>query len=173
MSSPDLEFAHAAGLGLVLGASLGLRAFLALFTISGVAYTGQLKRCENLAWMGSPATLLALLMGAFGEILADKIPAVDHPMYSSGTLARPVAWGLAAASLMAKADSLLICVIWVAAGGTLVGVSHLGKAMGRDGESCHQPWGHQPDHFFEDVMAWARGTRVAVAAVGMAAVAMA
>lgn len=163
-----MEFALAAGLGLVLAATAGLRAFLPLLIVSGLAFTGQLELSENLAWMGSPATLLALLVGVFGEVLADKIPAVDHLMDSVGTLARPAAGALAGASLMAGADPLLICVMGIAAGGAVAGATHVGKAGVRAGSSATTLGVANPViSVVEDVVALGLGTGAAVAAVAL------
>ncbi len=44
-SNSELDIAD--GLGFIQGVTCGIRVFLTLFIISGVACLGQLKRCEN------------------------------------------------------------------------------------------------------------------------------
>ncbi|MED5369646.1 MAG: DUF4126 domain-containing protein [Myxococcota bacterium] len=164
-----MEYALAITLGLVLAASAGLRAFLPLLVVSGLAFAGQIELADSLAWMGSPVTLLALLVGVLGEVLADKIPAIDHLMDTVGTLARPTAGALAGASLLAGADPLIVMVMGVAAGGAVAGATHIGKASVRAGSSATTLGMANPViSGVEDLIALALGSGAAVAAVAMA-----
>ena len=108
-------------------------------------------------------------MRVFGEVLADKIPAIDHLMDTVGTLARPTAGALAGASLLAGADPLIVMVMGVAAGGAVAGATHIGKASVRAGSSATTLGTANPViSGVEDLIALALGSGAAVAAVAMA-----
>ncbi|HET7711095.1 MAG TPA: DUF4126 domain-containing protein [Thermoanaerobaculia bacterium] len=101
-----MELVLAVLLGAGLSASAGLNAFLPLlllgaaarFQIAGIALNG------SFAWLTSDLTLGVLIVASILEIIADKIPAVDHALHSVGTILRPVAGTVAAASVLTDLD---------------------------------------------------------------------
>lgn len=123
-------------LGLALSATAGLRAFLPLFFVSALGYTGHLELAGPLEWMASPFTLLAFSVAVGAEVLADKIPLVDHAMDAVGTVVRPAAGAVAGASILSGADPLIACVFGVAAGGAVAGAAHASKASVRAGSTA-------------------------------------
>ncbi|HEX6860508.1 MAG TPA: DUF4126 domain-containing protein [Caulobacteraceae bacterium] len=93
-------------LGIGLAASCGLRTFLPLLLVS-LAARFQLFGFEPngaLAWLGSLPALVALSIATAAEFVGDKIPVVDHALAAVGTVSRPAAGALAAASAFHLAD---------------------------------------------------------------------
>jgi uncharacterized membrane protein len=131
-----LTVVAALGLGLVLSISAGLRAFIAPFCMSAAAALGLVDLGDALAWMASP-----LAVGTFGfaiafELLADKVPAVDHAMDTVHFLAKPAAGALVAMAMMDGADPVLAAVASLATGGVVAGATHAVKATVRLGSTC-------------------------------------
>ena len=93
-------------LGLGLAASAGLKTFLPLlmmavaarFHLFGIELSGAFE------WLGSWAALTTLSIATLLEIVADKIPFVDHALSVFGTVARPAAGALAAAAAFSGLD---------------------------------------------------------------------
>ena len=93
-------------LGVGLAASCGLRTFLPLLMVA-IAARFQLFGFEPngaLAWLGSWPALLALGIATVAEFIGDKIPVVDHALAAVGTVSRPAAGAVAAASAFHLAD---------------------------------------------------------------------
>jgi uncharacterized membrane protein len=122
-------------LGLILSLTCGLRAFLAPFAMACAQGLGWVDLGPNLAWIGSP-----LAIGTFGaaiviEVLADKIPALDHAMDVMHTVLKPVTGALAAMALMGDTDPVFAAVAALATGGVVAGGTHFTKALVRLGSS--------------------------------------
>jgi hypothetical protein len=93
-------------LGIGLAASCGLRTFLPLLLVSLAARFHLFGFEPNgaLAWLGSLPALAALSVATVAEFIGDKIPLVDHGLALVGTVTRPAAGALAAASAFHLAD---------------------------------------------------------------------
>ena len=93
-------------LGVGLAASCGLRTFLPLLLVSLAARFNLFGFEPNgaLAWLGSLPALVALAIATAAEFIGDKIPVVDHALAAVGTVSRPAAGALAAASAFHLAD---------------------------------------------------------------------
>lgn len=89
----DLVFAAAAGIA--IAAACGLRAFLPLLALSlGVRL--EFVRVDHAAeWIASTPVLVTLVWATLLEVVADKIPAIDHMLDLVATGLRPAAAGLA------------------------------------------------------------------------------
>lgn len=126
----NAEFGLAVLLGLGLAAASGLRTFLPLLAAAASARLGLfgVELNESLAWLQSDAALLALGVAATVEFAGDKIPAVDHVLDVVGTVVRPLAGALAAASVFAGADPLLAGVAGLVVGAPAALAVHGGKA---------------------------------------------
>ena len=93
-------------LGLGLAASSGLRTFLPLlalalaakFHLFGVELNGQF------AWLGSTIAVAALAVATVVELIADKIPVVDHTLALVGNVSRPLAGAVVAGAVFSKVD---------------------------------------------------------------------
>lgn len=140
-----LTLAAAIAMGLVLAACAGLRAFLPLLALAVAGRTGVMPLAPELQWLASTPALVLLASAVFFEVLADKIPALDHVLDAIGLVARPLAGGAAAVIpfLSAGPDGSMICTLseghwggapWVAAltgflaGGTVTALVQLAKA---------------------------------------------
>jgi len=93
-------------LGIGLAASCGLRTFLPLLLVSLAARFHLFGFEPNgaLAWLGSLPALAALSVATVAEFIGDKIPLVDHGLALVGTVTRPAAGALAAASAFHMGD---------------------------------------------------------------------
>ena len=104
MSTPEILLAACLGLG--LSASTGLNTFLPLLLLSAAARfnIAGITLGEKFDWLGSDTAIAVLIVAAIAEIVADKVPAVDHFLDSIGTFVRPVAATVATASVLTGAD---------------------------------------------------------------------
>ncbi len=87
--------------GLALAAAAGLRAFMPLLVLCLAARFGWVDLSDRFAFLGSDVALGALLLASFLELVADKIPLVDHLLDSVSTFVRPVSAFLASLAVMA------------------------------------------------------------------------
>ena len=87
-----LEFLTGAGLAL----SSGLNAYIPLLIVGSASrFTGLLELPEAWQWLANDWVLVALGVLLIVELVADKIPVVDHINDVLQTVVRPVAGGLA------------------------------------------------------------------------------
>ncbi len=93
-------------LGLGLSASTGLNTFIPLLMLSGAARfnIAGIELGERFGWLTSDVGLTVLVIAAVTEIVADKVPAVDHFLDSVGTFIRPAAATIATAAALTGAD---------------------------------------------------------------------
>jgi hypothetical protein len=117
-------------LGLGLAAASGLRTFLPLLLAAGAARLGLFGVELNgaLAWLQSDAALAALAFAATAEFLGDKVPVVDHALDALGTVVRPLAGALAAASVFAGVDPVVAGVAGLIVGAPTALAVHGAKA---------------------------------------------
>lgn len=106
-----------------LGASCGLRIFLAPFVCALVALLGQLEGGTAGAWFASPLVVVAATLLLLAELGADKVDGMDHALDAAGIVLRPL-W----------AASLTVALVpqapwaWAVAAGALAGALAIGKA---------------------------------------------
>ena len=100
-------------LGLGLSASTGLNTFLPLLLLAAAARfnIAGITLGEKFEWLSSDVAIIVLIVACILEIIADKIPAVDHFLDSVGTFLRPVAGALAAASVLTGVDPVVAAVV--------------------------------------------------------------
>lgn len=98
--------ALAALLGLGLSASTGLNTFLPLLLLSAAARfnVAGIELGSRFDWLTSDTAIIVLIIASVAEIIADKIPAVDHFLDSVGTFVRPAAATLGTASVLTGVD---------------------------------------------------------------------
>lgn len=117
-------------LGLGLAASSGLNTFLPLLILALAArmnlFGVQLN--GSFAWLASDASLATLGVAAFAEIVADKVPTVDHVLDVIGTVARPAAGALAAASVFRDTDPAFAAMLGLIIGAPTALGFHTAKA---------------------------------------------
>jgi hypothetical protein len=117
-------------LGMGLAASSGLNTFLPLlilalaarFHMFGVDLNG------SFAWLESNVALVTLGVATFVEIVGDKVPAVDHALDVAGTVARPAAGALAAASVFHNTDPAFATLLGIIIGAPTALSFHTAKA---------------------------------------------
>ena len=105
-------------LGLGLSAATGLRTFLPLLILGLAARFGLFGTALNahVMWLQSTPALVALGVATVVELLADKIPVVDHALSAIGTVTRPLAGALAAGAVFAHADPAIAILAGVIIG---------------------------------------------------------
>lgn len=123
-------------LGLTLAVTCGLRAFLPLGLVSALAAGGLLELPDPLTWMASPVAVLTFWTAAVAEVLADKVPIVDHAFDAVATFLRPAAGAVAGGALVGGADPIVACVFGLAGGTLVAGATHFGKATVRAGSTA-------------------------------------
>jgi len=128
----DLVFAAAAGIA--IAAACGLRAFLPLLALSiGVRF--DLVRVDHAAeWIASTPVVVTLVWATVLEIVADKIPAIDHLLDLIATGLRPAAAGLAAWCTFEALHPAIGIAAALVLGGGAMGL-HVAKAKVRLGSS--------------------------------------
>jgi uncharacterized membrane protein len=116
-----MSFTHLA-LGLLLGlglsASTGLNTFLPLLLLSAAARfnVAGVELGTKFDWLTSDAAMITLIIACVVELIADKIPAVDHFLDSAGTIVRPVAGAVASASVLTGVDPMVAAVLGIIVG---------------------------------------------------------
>jgi hypothetical protein len=106
--------------GVALAASAGFRVFLPLLAAGAAGRWGGFPVAPSLAWITSDAALVMFGVAALVEIVADKIPVIDHALVLSPVAGVLVLLGPATA--LAPAFGLALAVI---AGAPLAGAIHL------------------------------------------------
>lgn len=114
-------------LGLSLASAAGLRAFLPLLALSLAARFGWLPLNEQFGWLHSNTAMAVLAVATVAEILADKVPVVDHALDTLQTVVRPVAGALAVAGSQAHLDPTTAAVLGIVLGAPLAGGFHVVK----------------------------------------------
>lgn len=101
-----LTIALAVLLGLGLSASTGLNTFLPLLLLSAAAKfeIAGVELGTKFDWLTSDTAIIVLIVASVVEIIADKVPAVDHFLDSVGTFVRPLAATVATAAALSGAD---------------------------------------------------------------------
>lgn len=105
-------------LGLGLSASTGLNTFLPLLLLSAAArfHIAGVELGTKYEWLTSDAAMITLIVACAIELIADKVPAVDHFLDTAGTFIRPVAGALASASVLTGVDPMVAAIIGIIIG---------------------------------------------------------
>lgn len=135
MSPHDLLLALLLGLG--LSASTGLNTFLPLLLLGAAARFGiaDMTLHAKFAWLASDVALVILIIAAIVEIVADKIPAVDHFLDGVATFLRPAAGLVAMASVLTGLDPVVAAVVGLIVGSPISLGIHTLKAGTRAASS--------------------------------------
>ena len=125
-------------LGLGLSASTGLNTFLPLLLLSAAArfHIAGIELGDKFQWLSSDVAIIVLIVACIAEIIADKVPAIDHFLDSIGTFVRPVAGALAAASVLTGVDPVVAAVLGIIVGGPVSLGMHTLKAGTRVASSA-------------------------------------
>ncbi len=128
-----LLIAFAAGVG--IAAATGLRAFLPLLALGVAGRMGWIPLKPEVAWLAGNPALIALGVAAAVEILADKIPVVDHALDAVATVLRPAAAWLGAYAVLGPWPAPWAQLAAVALGGGALAL-HAMKAKVRLGSTA-------------------------------------
>lgn len=125
-------------LGLGLAASTGLNTFLPLLLLAAAArfHIAGIELGQKFEWLSSDVAIVVLIVACVVEILADKIPAVDHFLDSIATFVRPVAGAIAAASVLTGVDPVVAAILGIIVGGPVSFGMHTLKAGTRVASSA-------------------------------------
>ena len=117
----------AAAMGVSLAACAGLRAFLPLLAAGLAVRFGWWPVETWMQWAGTNEAL-----GIFGtatvlEVLADKVPLLDHALDAVHTVARPAAGALVAVGAFTQVAPVYGVALGIIVGAPLAGAFHLSK----------------------------------------------
>ncbi len=148
-----LPFVLAAVAGTAIAAACGLRAFLPLLAMAAGAKLGLLQLDDSIHWIASDAAILALTTATVLELLADKVPALDHLLDAISTFIRPAAAALAAWAGFAGVHPAVGVVAALVLGAGALGI-HATKSKVRLGSSVTTLGAANPIlSFIEDAVA--------------------
>ena len=126
------EVVPAVALAIALAACAGLRAWLPLLLTGLLARAGWLELGPSFQFLGSNRALVLFGIATVIELLADKVPAVDHTLDALSTVLRPAAGALlAAAALGQVTDPLSALALGTAIGAPAALVPHAAKSLVR------------------------------------------
>jgi hypothetical protein len=108
-------------MGFALAACVGLRTFLPLLAAGVLARLGYVSLGDHFEWMASTPALVVFGSAALFEILADKVPWLDHALHAAEAFVKPVAGTLIAASVLTELDPVMAITLGLIAGGTVAG----------------------------------------------------
>lgn len=95
-----MEAVMAVLVGLGLAAACGFRVFVPLAVVSIAARAGWLGIAPSMQWLGSDAAIIALSTATVLEIVAYKVPWLDHALDTIATPAAVIAGAVVSASQM-------------------------------------------------------------------------
>ena len=124
-------FATQLAMGFALAASVGVRAFLPLFATGLLARQGYIELAPSFQWMAGTPALVVFGSACVFEILADKVPFVDHMLDGGGAFVKPVAGTILAASLFTQLDPLVATTLALVTGGAVAGTVAAMKSLMR------------------------------------------
>jgi hypothetical protein len=118
-------------MGFALAATVGLRTFLPLFAAGVLARFGYVDLGDSFEWMSKTPALVVFASAVAFEVLADKVPGLDHALHVVESFVKPVAGTLVAASLFTNLDPTTAVVLGLIGGGTIAGAVHIAKGTTR------------------------------------------
>ncbi len=135
MTTEPLAILVQVAAGLALAACCGLRAFLpplllglaARFGVSEVVL-GRPILSPSFEWLASTPALVVFGVAVVLEVLADKVPALDHLLDIVQTAVRPLAGALVVAASFSPLGALPAGIFGLIAGTPVAGAVHLGKS---------------------------------------------
>ncbi len=115
-------------LGVSLAAACGLRAFLPLFVAGMAARLGFVDLGEAFQWLCATPCLLALGVGVVVELLADKVPFLNHLLDLIATPVRTGAGMLVVAATLVDVPTWIVALLALIVGGGIALTVHLARA---------------------------------------------
>jgi uncharacterized membrane protein len=117
--------------GIVLAASAGLRAFMPLFGLGLASRVLGFSIAPSMEWMASNAGLVGLGVAMVVELVADKVPVVDHALDVVHTIAGPLAGALVTFGLWSDWPPAVAGILAITLGAPVAGVVHAISAATR------------------------------------------
>ncbi len=149
-------------LGVSLAASCGLRAFLPLFIVGVGARLGFVDVGDAFAWLATGPALLALATGVACELLADKVPLVNHLLDLLATPVRTAAGMLVCAAVLVDMPAWVLAILAIIIGGGVALAVHVAKSGLRSATTAATAGAAGPAHsVLEDALCFV----VAIASV--------
>lgn len=124
-------FATQLAMGFALAATVGLRTFLPLLAAGLLGRFGYVDLGHSFEWMSGTPALIVFGSAVVFEVLADKVPGLDHALHLVESFVKPVAGTLVAASLFTNLDPMMAVVLGLVGGGTIAGAVHIAKGTTR------------------------------------------
>ena len=106
----SVDLLQSIALGIALAACAGLRAWLPLFAVGVSVRLGVLPLGDSFRFLGGNVALTVFAVATVIELLADKIPVVDHALDALSTFLKPVAGMVLAASVMWTVDDPIVAL---------------------------------------------------------------
>lgn len=124
-----VEIVPSLALGIGLAACAGLRAWLPLLLLGGLARWEVVTLSPSFQFISGNRALVLFGVATLVEIAGDKIPAVDHALDMLSTALRPAAGSLLAASVLwSISDPLTALALGIAVGAPSALVPHAAKS---------------------------------------------
>ena len=125
----SVDLLQSIALGIALAACAGLRAWLPLFAVGLSVRFGVLPLGDSFRFLGSNTALTVFLIATVIELLADKVPVIDHALDALSTFLKPVAGMVLAASVLWTVDDPIVALaLGVMVGAPASLVPHTAKA---------------------------------------------
>lgn len=125
----SVDLLQSIALGISLAACAGLRAWLPLFAVGLSVRLGVVPLGDSFRFLGSNTALTVFAIATLIELLADKVPVVDHALDALSTFLKPLAGMVLAASVMWTVDDPIVALaLGVMVGAPASLVPHTAKA---------------------------------------------
>jgi len=122
--------------GIALAACAGLRVFLPLFAAGAAARFFDWPLASSMQWLSGDASLVTFGMASVVEIVADKVPALDHLLDAAQTFLAPAAGAMVAVSSLSDLSPVAALAVGIITGAPIAGGVHLLAATTRLGSSA-------------------------------------
>ena len=114
--------------GIGLAAAAGLRAFLPPLVLGLMARFDLVALRGDLDWLASTPALIIFATAVLAEVLADKVPLLDHALDILGMVVKPAAGALVLAAPLVDLGALPTLLLALAVGGTVAATVHATKS---------------------------------------------
>lgn len=118
-------------MGFGLAACAGLRAWLPLLILGGLARFDYLQLHPSFQFLERTDVLIILIVATILEILGDKIVLIDHILDSAGTVIRPAAGTVLVSSVLVDMPLSTAILLGIMVGGTTALGTHMLKSASR------------------------------------------
>ena len=109
-------------LAYALTTSAGVRALLPLAAVSFAAHAGWIHPSAGFAWLGHGLVMWILIAVAVLEMLADKVPLVDHALHFVQIASKPAAAAILVGGTTHPHDNAELIALMVAGGLDALGI---------------------------------------------------